>query len=150
MQRETYSYRSDPEVPAFPDDQPLFVFDGDCVLCSAGSRFVPRHDRTGTIRLAPAQSRLGLALYRHYGQDTAAFETNLLLIDGGAWFKSDATLKLSRLLGVPWSLLGLMTLAPRPLRDGLYDRLARNRFRLFGHRQVCYLMEPGYEGRFLS
>ena len=150
MRREAHSYRSDPAVLDFPDDQPLFVFDGDCVLCSASARFVLRRDRSKRVRLAPAQSPLGLALYRHYGLDPATFETNILLVDGVAWFKSDAAIRIAQLLGLPWSLASLAALAPRSLRNGLYDMLARNRFRLFGRRRVCYLAEPGFEGRFLS
>ncbi len=150
MRAARYSYRSDPNVPDFPDDQPLFIFDGDCILCSAGARFVLTHDRSGAIRLAPAQSELGLALYRHYGFDREAFETNMLLLDGEARFKSDAAIGIARLLRSPWSWFGLAALAPRPIRDGVYDLLARNRFRLFGRRNACYLMEPGFEGRFLS
>ncbi len=150
MRREAHSYRSDPAVPAFADDQPVFLFDGDCVLCSANARFVLKRDRSRRIRLAPAQSPLGLALYRHYGLDTATFETNILLVDGVAWFKSDVAIRVARLLGFPWSLAGLAALIPHSLRDGAYDLLARNRFRLFGRRRVCYLAEPGFEGRFLS
>ncbi len=29
-----YSYRDDPQVPRFPDDKGLIVFDGVCVLCT--------------------------------------------------------------------------------------------------------------------
>lgn len=32
--REARSYRADAAVPAFPDDKPIIVFDGNCVLCS--------------------------------------------------------------------------------------------------------------------
>ena len=35
-----YSYRADPAVPPFPDDKPLIVFDGVCVLCSGFAKFV--------------------------------------------------------------------------------------------------------------
>ena len=30
-----YSYRNDPQVPRFPDDKGLIVFDGVCVLCTS-------------------------------------------------------------------------------------------------------------------
>jgi hypothetical protein len=44
--RPAYSYRHDSSVPAFPDDRPVIVFDGKCVMCSAFARFVLRRDRT--------------------------------------------------------------------------------------------------------
>jgi predicted DCC family thiol-disulfide oxidoreductase YuxK len=54
-----YSYRDDPAVPEFPDDRPIIVFDGYCVLCSGWASFILRHDRHATYRLLPAQSPIG-------------------------------------------------------------------------------------------
>jgi predicted DCC family thiol-disulfide oxidoreductase YuxK len=39
---------------------------------------------------------------------------------------------------------------PRPLRDWLYNRLARNRYRWFGRRDACYLPTPELAPRFLD
>ena len=50
-----YSYREDPSVPAFPDDRPIIIFDGHCVLCSRFARFVLRHDRRAVITQGPGQ-----------------------------------------------------------------------------------------------
>ena len=57
-----YSYRSDPAVPAFADDKPVIIFDGQCVFCSGWARFVLAVDRKARYRLLPAQSALGEAL----------------------------------------------------------------------------------------
>jgi predicted DCC family thiol-disulfide oxidoreductase YuxK len=97
--REPYSYRRDPAVPAFPDDKPLIVFDGICVLCSGWADFVLRHDTEKRYRLLTAQSGLGRALYLHYGLDPEDYETNILIEDGGAWFRSEATLRIAAGLG---------------------------------------------------
>jgi predicted DCC family thiol-disulfide oxidoreductase YuxK len=145
---EPFSYRSDPAVPAFPDDRPVFVFDGHCVMCSAGARMVLRHDRRGRIRLLPSQSPLGQAVYRHYGLD--ADRTSLLIEDGRVRIRSDAMIRLAELLGPAWSAAGALRLAPRVLLDAVYDRVAHNRLRLFGRREACYLAEPGQEDRFLG
>ena len=77
-----YTYRSDPQVPSFPDDRPIFIFDGHCTLCSRWVELVLRYDRAGRYRLLSAQSALGRALYVHYGLDPENYETNILLIDG--------------------------------------------------------------------
>src|SRR5258708_23565220 len=83
-----YGYREDPSVPAFPDDRPIIIFDGHCVLCSRFARFVLRHDRRAVFRLMAAQTTVGQALYRHLHLDSVQFETNVLLEGGQAWFKS--------------------------------------------------------------
>jgi predicted DCC family thiol-disulfide oxidoreductase YuxK len=67
MAREAFSYRNDPAVPAFPDDRPILIFDGNCVLCSSFAQFILRHDKAHRLRLMAAQTTLGAALYRHFG-----------------------------------------------------------------------------------
>ena len=90
-----YSYRTDPSVPAFPDDKPIIVFDGLCVFCSASARFVLRFDRHARFRLLPAQSALGRALYVHYGLDPEDYESNILIADGKVWLKSESTIRIA-------------------------------------------------------
>lgn len=150
MQREPFSYRDDPAVPPFPDDRPIIIFDGKCVLCSRFARFVMRHDRRRRFRLLAAQTPLGDALYRHYGLATDAYETNILIEDGRAWLKSEGAIRIFAGLGFPWSLLAMARIVPRPVRDRLYGFIARNRLRWFGVRQTCYLPDPAEADRFLA
>ena len=96
-----YSYRTDPQVPRFPDDKGLIVFDGVCVLCTGSAQFVLKRDAGYAFRLTTAQSPLGQALFRHYGLDTETFETNLVLIDGRAYAKLDSVAEVCRRLAVP-------------------------------------------------
>lgn len=148
--REPYSYRQDATVPRFPDDRPIIIFDGHCALCSGWARFVLRHDRRGVYRLLPAQTPLSRALYVHYDLDPEEYETNILLADGVAWFRSEGSIRMAEGLGWPWSLARVLRVLPLWTRDRLYQSAARNRLRLFGRRAACYLGEPGLEHRFLA
>jgi predicted DCC family thiol-disulfide oxidoreductase YuxK len=145
-----YSWRADPAVPAFPDDKALIVFDGVCVLCSGFARFVLKRDRRFAFRLTTAQSPLGQALYRHYGLDTHEFETNLVLADGRAYAKLDTVTVAGEKLGGPWRALMLLRLLPRPIADWLYDRIARNRYALFGRTEHCMIPPPQWRDRFIE
>ncbi len=144
-----YSYRGDKRVPGFPDDRPLIVFDGCCVMCSGWARFVLRHDSAARFRFLPAQSPLGHALYVHYGLDPQDYQTHILIADGLPYFKSEAGIRMAEGLGLPWSLAAVLRVMPRRLRDWFYDRLARNRFRIFGRRDACYVPAAGERDRFL-
>jgi predicted DCC family thiol-disulfide oxidoreductase YuxK len=62
-------------------------------------RFVLRHDRRRRIRLLAAQTPLGAALYRHLGLDPVDYETNILIEDGRAWFKSEGSIRIFERLG---------------------------------------------------
>jgi predicted DCC family thiol-disulfide oxidoreductase YuxK len=145
-----FSYRHDPTVPPFADDRPIIIFDGHCAMCSSFARFILRHDRQGRYRLLPAQTPLGVALYRHYGLDPVNYETNILLDNGVAWFKSDGSLKMLQGLGFPWSMLWVFALVPTFVRDRMYSIIAGNRLRWFGRTEACYLSEPGHADRFLG
>jgi predicted DCC family thiol-disulfide oxidoreductase YuxK len=145
--RAPYSYRADPAVPAFPDDKPVFVFDGICVLCSSGARWLMAHDEEGRFRFATAQSPLGQALYRHYG---ITIDETYLLIDRGQVFrKSAGYLRMLGVLGGAWNALRIFHLVPRPLRDAVYDMIARNRYRWFGKTGYCALIPPSLNDRLL-
>ncbi len=148
--REPFSYRSDPAVPSFPDDRPIIIFDGYCALCSGFAQFVLKHDREGVYRLLRAQSDLGRALYVHYGLDPEDYETNILVEDGIAWFKSEGSIRMAEGLGFPWSMAKAFRILPLPIRDRLYEFVARNRLRIFGKRETCYLPDPTYRGRLLA
>jgi predicted DCC family thiol-disulfide oxidoreductase YuxK len=145
-----YSYRADPAVPAFPDDKVLVVFDGVCMLCSGFARFILKRDGASAFRLTTAQSPLGQALYRHYGLDTEEFETNLVIADGRAYAKLDSVAVAGARLGGPWRTLALLRLLPRPLADWLYDRVAQNRYALFGRTDSCMIPPPEWRERFLE
>lgn len=148
--REAFGYRDDPSVPSFPDDRPIIIFDGKCVMCSAFARFILREDRSRRFRLLAAQTPIGTALYRYFGLDPVAYETNILLEDGRAWFKMEGSIRIFEALGFPYTMIGVLRVLPRPWRDGLYEFIARNRLRWFGARESCYLPDPAEADRFIA
>ncbi|WP_428062432.1 thiol-disulfide oxidoreductase DCC family protein [Brevundimonas sp.] len=119
-------------MPAFADDRPVVLFDGDCALCSGSARKILKHDRAGRIRLAPTQSPLGRALLVHYGVDPDDPYTMLLIQDGVARQRSDGVLGIAALLPSPYRLAVLARVVPRGVRDRLYDFIARRRRRFPG------------------
>jgi predicted DCC family thiol-disulfide oxidoreductase YuxK len=143
-----YSYRSDPLVPAFDDSRPVFVFDGVCVLCSAGASWIMRHDRAGKIAFTPAQGAIGEALYRHYG--LAMDDTYLFLAHGRAYGMSEGYFQVARVLGGVWRVAEALRLVPRALRDAVYRLVARNRYRWFGKAEHCGLLSVDQRARLLD
>ncbi len=132
-------------APDVPDG--TILFDGVCVLCSRWVRFVAARDG-GRFRFVPVQSAYGHALAAWLGINPAAPETNAVVLGGTAWFKSDAALAvLPELPG--WRGVRGLRAAPRPLRDWAYDRIALNRYRLFGRTDACMVPPPGLARRVL-
>ena len=131
------------------DNGPIIVFDGDCVLCSANAQFVLSHDRAGRFRLAAMQGEVGAALYRRFGIDPATPDS-MIVVDGDRLLRdSDAILSIYGGLGWPWQLLGVLRCVPRALRDPVYRFIARHRYRIFGHREGCFVPRPEDRARIL-
>lgn len=144
-----YSYRDDTAVPDFADDRPLIVFDGECGFCSRDIDYVLRHDSEGLFRFTPAQSELGTALMRHYGFRTDNYETSLLIDNGVAHARSDGVLLVLQRLGSVSRFAALLRIVPRPLRDAVYDFVARNRMKIAGRRSTCRMPTPEERERFI-
>lgn len=145
-----YSYRGAGNVPPFADDKPIIVYDGVCLLCAGFVRFVVARDAGEQFRFMAAQSSLGQTLFRHYGLDPVAFETILLIVDGRAHGKLDAFTGIMRRIGGAWHVVRLFSALPRPFRDWHYDRIALNRYRLFGRADTCIVPDAGWRGRVLE
>jgi len=121
----------------------LIVFDGVCVLCNGFARFVAKRDTAKRFRFAEAQSALGGALFRHYGLDDVDYETNLFIQDGRAYGRMEAFVHITSRLGGAWPAVKLILGVPRPMRDWLYERIAKNRYRLFGRYESCPVERDG-------
>lgn len=143
-----HSWRADPDVPAFDDSRPLFVFDGVCVLCSSGAALVMRRDKEGRVAMASAQSPLGAALYRHFG--LALDDSYLFLVGGRAFTKSAGYVALFRVLGGWWRVLNAARILPEALSDKVYDLVANRRYRWFGKAEYCALLSEEQKARLIS
>ena len=128
---------------------PIILFDAHCVLCSANARFVLRFDIERRFRLAAMQGDVGAELFRRNGLDPADPES-ILVVDGDrVWRDSDAVIAIYAGLGWPWRAAVAVRLVPRGLRDPVYRWVARNRYRMFGRRETCWLPRPEFADRLL-
>lgn len=125
------------------------VFDGVCVLCSGGVRFLLPRDRAGRFRFAAMQSETGRRLLAEHGLDPGDPVSFLLLEGGRAYTDSSAALRILVLLGGWWRLVGALYAVPRFLRDAVYCFVARRRYRWFGRRDACFAPAADMAHRFL-
>lgn len=129
----------------------VILFDTDCVLCAAWTGFVLRHERAPEARFVCAWSEEGLALAAKFGLSAEDLNTTFLVVlEGRGLTRSDAALAVVGRLKAPWRWLGALRLIPRPIRDWLYDHIARNRYRWFGRRDQCLVPPPGQAHRFVA
>ncbi|MGO9229110.1 MAG: thiol-disulfide oxidoreductase DCC family protein [Bryobacteraceae bacterium] len=120
-----------------PLQQPEIIFyDGHCGLCHRAVEVVLKHDPSGmAFQFAPLQGETFLAripVDRRSGlPDSMVVQAD----DASLFMRSDACIHVLRRLGGGWrTMAALVAVIPRPLRDALYDFIARMRYRIFGRR----------------
>lgn len=137
-------------APLLNPGESVVLFDGVCKLCNGWARFLIRHDHQHRVRLAAVQSPEGQALLAWAGLPVDQFDTMAVIRDHHYWERSDAFFEVISQLPARWQPLRLLRVFPRSLRDWAYDRIALNRYRLFGKYDTCLLPNPDHEQRFLK
>jgi predicted DCC family thiol-disulfide oxidoreductase YuxK len=127
---------------------PVIYFDGFCGLCNGFVDFVLARDRHRRFRFAPLQ---GATARARFGDPGEVDPTTILLVkDGIVSERSTAVLRILSSLGGAWRLIGALRLCPRPIRDAVYDWVARHRYGWFGKRETCRLPAPEERAVFLD
>ena len=128
----------------------LIVYDGVCVLCNAAIAFIHRHESARQLKMTPLQSELGRWLQQHFDIDLLADNTILVIHHHKLLVRSDALIAIATRLDRPYKWLSGYRFFPKRLRDGLYEYLARRRYRLFGRYDHCLLANAGIQDRIIS
>jgi predicted DCC family thiol-disulfide oxidoreductase YuxK len=132
----------------WPDDD-VILYDGVCVFCSRWIRFIAARDTQRRFRFTAIQSAYGTRLAQAFGIDPRDPDTNAVIHGGVAYFKSDAALTvLSNLPG--WGWTRVLRLAPKFFRDAVYNLVARNRYRIFGKYDECFLPDASFRARVME
>lgn len=130
-------------------ENPVILFDGVCNLCNGFVQFVIAHDEKGVFRFASLQSEVATEILARHGLPTNQLST-VVLSEGDRFFtKSDAALRVAKRLSGVVSLAGVFLVLPKFVRDWGYDLVAKNRYRLFGKKESCWLPTPDLKQRFL-
>jgi predicted DCC family thiol-disulfide oxidoreductase YuxK len=132
------------------DTSAIILFDGVCNLCSGAVHFLIRRDPKGIFRFASLQSEVGLALLKQVHITSEQLDTIVLIEGDRCYTRSTAALRIAKRLPGLWPVLYIGIVIPTPLRNKLYDWVARNRYRWFGRKEQCMLPTPAIKSRFLE
>lgn len=126
----------------------IILFDGVCNLCSGAVQFIIKRDAAAYFKFASLQSDFGQHQLKRFNLNQQSFHS-IILVEGDQYYeRSDAALKIARKLGGGWPLLYGFKILPKVLRDGVYNLIGKNRYRLFGKKDACWLPTPELKSRF--
>ena len=127
----------------------IILFDGVCNFCNDAVNFIIRRDRERRFKFAPLQSETGQELRRKYEIDPDV-DSIVLIEDERAFTHSTAGLRIAKGLSGILSLAYVFMIVPAFIRDFFYKTFAKNRYRLFGKKEVCMVPTREVRERFLS
>ena len=138
-------------LESLPKHKQLILFDGVCNLCNSSIQYVIKHDRTKTFMFAPLQSTIGSQILDKYGIDRSKTDSIVLYSnEKGLSVKSTAALKIAKQLGFPRSFMAIFFIVPTPIRNWVYDYIAKNRYKWYGKKDACMIPTPELKTRFLN
>jgi predicted DCC family thiol-disulfide oxidoreductase YuxK len=132
-----------------PQDKPILLFDGVCNLCNGFVNFAIAHDPHAKLLFAALQSETGQRLIQKYAipNDLRSF----IFVEQNHYDeKSTAILKVLKRLHGAWPLLFGLMIVPTPIRNAVYDFIAKNRYRWFGKETHCRIPTEETKRRFLA
>lgn len=128
----------------------IILFDGVCNLCNGAVQFVIKHDKQKHFKFASLQSNAGQQLLKQYQLPSHNFDSFVLIQNEKAFTKSTAALMVSKQLAGINKLLYGFIIVPSFIRNGVYNFIAKNRYKWFGKKDICMLPTPDLTSRFLN
>lgn len=132
------------------NQRPVILFDGVCNFCNSAVNFVIKRDKKGIIKFAPLQSDEAMKLLVQYNLPTQEMRSFVFIEKHKSYTSSTAALRVCRYLDNLWPLLYGFIIVPRFIRNGIYDWIARNRYKWFGQKDSCMIPSPEVQSRFLN
>lgn len=127
----------------------IVFFDGDCGVCNFWVQRILERDKKDKFLFASLQSEYGQKFLSERSLDTTQFNTIYLWKpDDYYLIKSQAILKIARLLGGIYSLSIVAKLSPLFINNWVYDLVARNRMKIAS--QKCYLPDSHQKKKFIE
>jgi predicted DCC family thiol-disulfide oxidoreductase YuxK len=130
--------------------KPVILFDGVCNYCNSMVQFIIRQDKQQKFLFAPLQSDAGRQLLQAYQLPEKDFNSFVLIDKNKSYLRSSASLQVFKNLPWYWKWTQVFWIVPLFIRDGIYNFIARNRYKWFGKKETCMIPSPEVKMRFLQ
>jgi predicted DCC family thiol-disulfide oxidoreductase YuxK len=130
--------------------QPVILFDGVCNLCNGAVQYAIKHDADKQFLFASLQSQFGQQVLVAHQLSNTNFNSFILLQNDIIYQKSTAALMVAKQLSGAIRLLYWCMIVPSFIRDGVYNIIAKNRYKWFGKQDACWLPTLELKSRFLD
>ncbi|MDE3235920.1 MAG: thiol-disulfide oxidoreductase DCC family protein [Bacteroidota bacterium] len=131
-------------------EHPVILFDGICNLCCNSVQWIIKRDTQAVFRFASLQSEAGKKLMADYPTSSQIQNSFFLIQTGKLYNRSTAAIHVVKQLSFPWRLLYAFIIIPLPIRNAVYNFIAKNRYNWFGKKEICWVPTPELKKLFLD
>ena len=132
------------------EEKKIVLFDGVCNLCSSSVQFILKHDKKNQFLFGSLQGKAGQEYLKKFNLPVDALNSFMLVEDDKLYTCSSGALRMLRHLGNGWQLLYAFTIVPKFMRDGVYNIIAKNRYKWFGKKEECWIPTQELKAKFLD
>lgn len=131
-------------------DRKVIVFDGNCSLCSWWVDFVIKRNKKKDFLFCALQSKTGQKISTHFLKNEKSLESVIFIDHSKLYLESSAALHIFKYLDGPWKFFFVFISFPKFIRNFIYRIIARNRYKWWKKRAICYAPKKGEEKLFLK
>ena len=131
-------------------EKKIVLFDGVCNLCSSSVQFILKLDKKNQFLFGSLQGKAGQAYLKKFNLPADAFNSFMLVEGDELYTRSSGALRMMKYLGSGWQLLYAFIIIPKFIRDGIYNFIAKNRYKWFGKKEECWVPTAELKAKFLD
>ncbi|MEZ4804036.1 MAG: DCC1-like thiol-disulfide oxidoreductase family protein [Bacteroidia bacterium] len=128
--------------------KPIVFFDGYCNLCSSSVQWIIKNDLNNTFQFAPLNGETAKKIIED--EDILKEDSIILFLNNKFYLRSTAVLKIAAKLKYPSRFLSVFLIVPVFIRNWVYQIVARNRYKWFGKKEVCWIPSEELNIKFLK
>ncbi|RZL16397.1 MAG: thiol-disulfide oxidoreductase DCC family protein [Pedobacter sp.] len=132
------------------NQSPIVFFDGVCNLCNSSVQFIIKHDPEAIFKFSTLQGDFAKEALKDHPIDTHVLDSTILLENGKIYTRSSAALQIAKQLNGGWPLLFGFYIVPKFIRDFFYNIVAKNRYKIWGKQESCWIPTPELKSRFIN
>ena len=130
-------------------DSKIILFDGVCNFCNYWVNFILDHDTQNIFKFTALQSEKGRELLDNFELPKDDFDSFILISQNNVYKKSSAAFEIAKQLNGWPKYFASLRFLPLTFTDLVYDFIARNRYKIFGKKDVCRIPSKEEKSKFL-
>lgn len=117
----------------------ILLFDADCILCNKSVQYILKHDSKKIFQFASLQSDFGQKFLEKHNFPQNVYATVIYVKGDSIYIKSSAAIRAFASLNSLFKPFILALIIPVPIRDLVYNLIAKNRKHFFKNQTSCLI-----------